>query len=115
MIGGQGFGIRVAHVWSSVDGVNWIRTNTNTAFKPSANQSCEVFDGKMWRIGGVTDDEGRNNEAWSSTDGVNWTRETSTPNFSGRVSHSTTVYDNKIWLMGGFDGEAKNDVWVVAE
>ncbi len=66
-----------------------------------------VFDGKLWVIGGAT------NDVWSSEDGACWLRVTDSAPWAPRFGHASVVFKDKIWVIGGGDWAhgGKNDVW----
>ena len=74
------------------------------------NQSCLVYDNKMWLIGGQPDTSGTKfNDVWYSTDGISWTLATAAAAFSERSDFAAVVYENEMWVIGN------NDVWRSAD
>ena len=99
-------------IWSSTDGVNWIKETNNAGFISRGNHTSVVFNNKIWVIGGHGNSGELLNDVWSSTDGINWVEENGDAAFPGRYNHTTVVYDNKMWLIGGQDFTYEfNDVW----
>ena len=80
-------------VWSSTDGATWTQEKPNTFLDPATFNYAgdwegrhfagyQVFDGKMWILGGDVVQGIYQTDIWSSTDGRQWTRRdvhTSTP------------------------------------
>lgn len=62
-------------VWS-FDGVTWT-SHTVPPWSGKAYMSCEVWDERLWAIGGA--DGVNTNELWWTVDGDNWTREIGLP------------------------------------
>jgi len=100
-------------VWSSDDGVQWIRETEHAAFSARAGHRSVVFDDKMWVI------RGRNltsldplNDVWYSSDGIHWTCAVEHAPFVPRWEFGVTVFNGEIWVIGGSkDGPVYNDVW----
>jgi len=64
----------------------------------------EVFDDKIWVIGGQNEADVPLTDIWSSDDGENWTLEGYFP-FSGIYGHELIVFNGKLWIYGGvFEG-----------
>lgn len=59
-------------IWSSIDGVNWLLENEKAAFSPRYAHQMEVFDGKLWLIGGINSVNESLNDVWISENGVHW-------------------------------------------
>jgi hypothetical protein len=108
--GDWGGGTGYSDVWSSTDGVNW--TQATASFRPRFQGRAEVFDGKLWVIGG-TENSVKLNDAWYTTDGAIWTEATGSAAFSARCDGATCVYDNRMWYLAGIqqDSIQYNDVW----
>ncbi|HKL90821.1 MAG TPA: hypothetical protein VJ880_06545, partial [Allomuricauda sp.] len=60
----------------------------------------EVFDDKIWVIGGLNEADVALTDIWSSDDGENWTLEGNFP-FSGIYGHELIVFNGKLWIYGG--------------
>lgn len=60
----------------------------------------EVFDDKIWVIGGRNDADVALTDIWSSDDGENWTLEGDLP-FGGIYGHELIVFNGKLWIYGG--------------
>ncbi|RKN82467.1 Kelch repeat-containing protein [Ulvibacterium marinum] len=64
----------------------------------------EVFDNKIWVIGGRDDADGLLDDIWSSIDGENWISEGNF-SFGGIYGHELIVFNGKLWIYGGvFNG-----------
>jgi hypothetical protein len=99
-------------VWSSRDGINWIKETNNAGFISRGSHTCVVFKNKIWIIGGLSNSGEFLNDVWSSSDGVNWIQENIRSGFRGGYNHTAVIYDDKIWLIGGQDAQNEfNDVW----
>ncbi len=98
-------------VWSSSDGLNWIRNKPNTFIDDSFDSEKDwegrhkagyvVFKNKMWIVGGDQVQGHYQNDIWNSDDGKNWKLINSHVPWNSRVLHHTLVFKNKIWVMGG--------------
>jgi hypothetical protein len=93
-------------VWSSADGINWMRHTGSAQWLPRQYHSVAVFDGLMWVLQGFN--EGNMNDVWFSSDGVNWTELPNTP-WAIRHAASIFVYDNSLWVVAGRN--MQSDVW----
>ena len=81
-------------------------------------QEAQVFDGKMWLLGGYSSGVSVYNDVWYSTDGSSWTQATSNAGWSARKQFNSVVHQNKLWVMGGINyGNTAgfNDVWYTAD
>ena len=115
VIGGYD-GDRNNDVWSSQDGVNWVKntpvnSDGGAIFTERFGHQLTVYDNKLWLVGGSG--IGYYNDVWSSLDGVTWTEQTSNAAFSKRYNHQLVTFDNKLWVIGGggFSSELNNDTW----
>ncbi|HOI45802.1 MAG TPA: kelch repeat-containing protein, partial [Candidatus Aminicenantes bacterium] len=63
--------------------------------------STVVYRGRMWVIGGWSEEHGNFGDVWYSDDGKNWTELRSGPIWSPRHEHSALVFKDKIWVAGG--------------
>jgi hypothetical protein len=120
VLGGQdGNDVLYNDVWSSSDGMVWIRERDNAGWDPRQLFNAVVnFNGKMWIIGGgiaIYYPFIAYNDVWSSPDGLQWQKELDSAPWEKRIWHSALVYKNRIWLLGGYQSEpeSKNlgDVW----
>jgi hypothetical protein len=92
-----------------------VATYTDTAMRNRRDFGMEVFNGKLWIVGGYNSPATQTTSVWYSTDGYTWTIATTTPAFGPRFACKTAVFDNKMWMIGGFgfDGSTtpKKDSW----
>jgi hypothetical protein len=121
-------------VWSSPDGSVWTHIDTDpislgiqdAPWGGRSLFSCQVFNGKMWVMGGRgVNGIGSLQDVWSSPDGVVWTHVDSDQFSPGiqdapwgaRDSFATAIINNKMWVMGGSPnfGNFFNDVWSTAD
>ncbi|WP_273568770.1 Kelch repeat-containing protein [Maribacter halichondriae] len=86
----------------------------NAAFPKRTGFASAAYDEKMWVIGGLVNNELKN-DVWFSENGINWLEITTPLPFSPRREHSLVVFEGKLWLIGGRatieDGAHLNDVW----
>ncbi|MFQ3857888.1 Kelch repeat-containing protein [Leptospira kirschneri] len=116
ILGGTSSGV-TKDVYSSNDGLTWSTKTLNAAWGKRTNFSGEVFNGKMWVLGG-SEDTGSSvyvgrNDVWNSTDGITWTQVTTNGGWTARTFFATATFNNKIWIFGGksSNGPMLNDVW----
>ncbi len=116
ILGGTASGV-LKDVYSSNDGLTWSTKTLNAGWGKRTDFSGEVFNGKMWVLGGLEDTGssvyvGRN-DVWSSTDGITWTQATTNGGWTARTFFATAVFNNRIWIFGGLssNGAMLNDVW----
>ncbi len=93
-------------VWSSADGENWTQVLSNAPWHPRQYHDVEVFDGRMWVIGGWN--WGDRDDVWSSADGINWEQLSGTP-WTARHASSVFVHDGSLWVTAG--STMQTDVW----
>lgn len=117
-------------VWSTSDGVNWTRVDSNPAvpgiqdapWSERMEFSALVFDNKLWIFGGSKLDTAFNfvdlNDVWYTTNGVSWISATPAANWTPRAISASTVYNGKMWVFGGQchfpcvqPGGFLNDAW----
>lgn len=91
-------------IWSSPDGTNWTQvTPVGNVWEGRSDFQAEVFNNRMWVIGGQNNASGTLGDIWSSSDGANWTQITPTGDWPGVVyEHQVVVFDNKMWVLGKF-------------
>lgn len=106
---GSGLGF---DVWSSLDGVQWIK-EADAASLPMRERSAFVsFSGKLWVIAGRAPNGFGRDDVWSSSDGRGWTREVEHAPFGERYGHTALVFNGQLWVIGGFCTSGQNyDVW----
>jgi hypothetical protein len=105
-------------VWSSTDGVEWIRNIEHAPWEERGMiGGSVVFDDKMWILGGGTYNTPAHptrtfyNDVWSSSDGVNWTEVLAEAPWEPRQYHDVAVFSGRMWVMEGYHGYNLNDVW----
>jgi hypothetical protein len=107
-------------VWSTADGVNWIRVKTNREQIGAWGGTPVVFDDKLWLIGANRDGNFAS-AVLVTDDGVTW-REESAP-WSPRGASAAWVSAGKLFMTGGKfsymkNGETvfvySNDVWAMS-
>ncbi|WP_185154142.1 DUF6242 domain-containing protein [Fulvivirga sp. M361] len=105
-------------VWSSEDGLNWIRHFIEDGFSQREAVSALTFDDKLWVIGGNSPGSfgalgSPVNDVWSSSNGTTWTQVTADAGFDARTAPSAIVFNGKMYIIGGVDagGILLNDVW----
>lgn len=100
-------------VWSSVDGKEWRLDKPNThldgSFDPVADWEARhsagyvVHRGRMWIVGGDSNQFHYQNDVWNSADGKTWTlvnKDKPVP-WGPRCVHYTVAFQDRIWVMGG--------------
>jgi hypothetical protein len=97
-------------VWSSSDGITWIKKTEAASFSSRYMHACTVFDNELWIIGGLSNGT-KKNDIWHSKDGIMWFMATNPSGFTARFGHLITVFNNELFLISGNDGKDKEDVW----
>jgi hypothetical protein len=111
-------------IWSSEDGVNWVREVEHAAWqgRGAINQAVVVFNGALYLAGGgiigdysVASPQSvliEYNDVWKSTDGINWERIMIHAPWEPRLYHSLVAYNGAMYIIaGGNNHLLKNDVW----
>ncbi len=95
--------------WYSSDGANW--TQAGNSFQTRFQARAEVFDNKLWIIGGINGV--RLNDVWYTVNGKDFYQATGSAAFAPRSDGATFVYDSKMWYIAGIQtlGTQFNDVW----
>jgi hypothetical protein len=99
-------------VWSSQDGIHWIKEVKALPFEGLKGYKVIVFKDKLWVVGGYSSWENREDSKsiWSSIDGINWIEETSEALFGARYSKfKITVFNKKLWLFDNKDDST--EIW----
>lgn len=102
MVGGRG-------VWSSSDGVQWDRVQTELPWGDRFGAVTVYFRGELWSLGGE-ERSIKKNDLYHSPDGVRWTAAPAPP-WSPRRWHAAIVYRDRLWVLGGLDSKSQSDVW----
>lgn len=89
------------------------KLDAQTPFYPIENHASEVFDQKMWVLGGFDKGEA-SSTPWESSDGKNWSILIvgSEERFTPRFFHAATVFEDTLWVAGGVaQGSFASDIW----
>lgn len=109
-------------VWSSADGSSWKRELGHTPFRPRYYHNVEVFDDRLWVLGGygegyVLGETGNLSDIHYTSDGRNWYSLDVAPGGAGRHAGTTWVHDGALYWGSGnaFDGANKwlAELWKV--
>ena len=95
-------------VWSTTDGINWVK-EADAPWAARRFHASLVYDDKMWVIAGFGDN-GNRNDVWFSADGVTWELAGETP-WAIRHETMSLVFNDSLYMMGGFGNVLYNDVW----
>ncbi len=122
-------------VWSSPDGVTWTEERPNTFLTDTFDKDAdwegrhlagyEVYDGKMWILGGDPITGYYQRDVWTSTNGKKWTKVVDPAGFGYRCLHMSATFHDRLWVMGGqrieqfvgkrwseeLPGAVLNDIW----
>lgn len=63
-------------VWRSTDGSTWEQLVAEAPFAARHSFQLEVYDNKLWVIGGIDASGNKLNDVWQSSDAINWRRGT---------------------------------------
>lgn len=91
IIGGGTEHEQFSDIWSSGDGIQWIKQAENLPFGKRQESQFVFLKGRIFML---------NNDVWSSKDAIHWTKETDRFVKEEIFGYSAVVYDNKIWLLG---------------
>jgi len=94
---------RLNDVWSSTDGVHWVRETDHAPWSAREGFISLVFKHRMWVLGGAG-----KRDVWSSGDGRTWVQATPEAAWSERQNSGGVVWDGQIWIYGG---RGYQDVW----
>jgi len=99
-------------VWSSADGVKWERVTEAAPWHPRLWFSSVVYRGRMWVLGGWSNNPSRNwGDVWSSIDGKTWRQLRSEVCWKARHEHSAYVLHDKLFVAGGHATPLSSEVW----
>lgn len=91
-IGGEDRSRKYADIWSSSDGVTWIKQKDDLPFGPRSGSQVVQMNGKLYLL---------DNDVWVSEDALNWSRLTDEIVQGTQIfGYSAQVLDDKIWLLG---------------
>lgn len=91
-------------VWYSNDGDTWSSVNIPYSANIYASRQSfgvEVFNDKLWVLGGRSSGDEKYNDVWSTQDGLNWQIEKS--HFSPLTEFEAVVWDTKLFVFNGRD------------
>ncbi len=99
-------------VWSSSDGVNWIRETAAAPWSPRLWFSAAVYRDRMWVLGGWSNNPSKNwGDVWHSKDGKTWEQLQTKTTWKERHEHSVFAFKDKLWIAGGHAQPLSNEVW----
>ncbi len=99
-------------VWSSDDGINWLKVTSSAAWAPRLWFSSVVYHNRIFVLGGWSKSHDNFGDVWYSEDGSKWTELKSNVIWKARHEHSTFVFQDKIWVAGGLvRPHLSNEVW----
>jgi hypothetical protein len=105
-------------IWSSGDGVDWVKEVEHAPWGRRAMHGGLVFNGRLWLVGGGHYFNYKSNfaDVWSSDNGRDWKCETCLSPWTPRRFHSVVAWNERIWLVGGVNfkrGQQRNisDMW----
>lgn len=92
IIGGEVNDKKFADIWSSVDGINWVKQKDSLAFGQRSGSQIVQLQNRLYLL---------DNDVWTSSDGLNWERISQEIVPGEQIfGYSAQVFDNKIWLLG---------------
>ncbi len=74
VIGGEDATGAKNDIWKTSDGSSWPDPILSAPFTARHSFQLEVYDDKLWVIGGIDDSGNKLNDVWSSDDGIIWRR-----------------------------------------
>lgn len=102
----------VNDVWCTSDGEHWERVTENAAWSPRLWFTSETYRGRMWVLGGWSNNPSKNwGDVWHSTDGREWRQLRSNVSWKERHEHSAFVWRDKLWIAGGHAQPLSSEVW----
>lgn len=108
IIGGEDKNRKYSDIWTSIDGIEWIKQKEDLPFGFSDGGQFVIFKNKIFMF---------RSDIWSSSDGLNWEQLTSAI-VPGEVifGYAPLVFDDKIWLIGcNRNGQFTNQVLVSSD
>ncbi len=108
IIGGEDKNRKYSDIWTSIDGIDWIKQKENLPFGFNDGGQFVIFKDKVFMF---------RSDVWSSSDGLNWEQVTSAIVPGEEIfGYAPVVFDNKIWLLGcNRNGQFTNQVLVSAD
>jgi len=74
VIGGTTASGDVNDIWRMDTAGNWTAPVSSAPFSARHSFQLEVYDNKMWLIGGIDASNNKLNDVWSTSDGIHWRR-----------------------------------------
>jgi len=90
-----------SEVWASDDGLDWKLETLAAPWEPRHCAGYVVHQGKMWIVGGDSNQGHHQFDVWSSGDGINWELVCECVPWGPRSAHYTVAFAGKIWVIGG--------------
>jgi len=125
VMGGQQGNRLLNDIWSSADGVHWVREVEQAPWsKRQITHNLLVYNDKLWLLGGGALTPYyypfvAQNDVWCSSDGIHWECATAHAPWPARIWGSTVVYKNRMWMIGGYQSAPESrhfgDVWYSAD
>ena len=108
IIGGEDKNRKYSDIWTSVDGINWVKQQENLPFGFNDGGQFVVFNSKVYMF---------RSDVWSSSDGLNWEQVSSAIVPGEEIfGYAPVVFDDKIWLLGcNRNGQFTNQVLVSSD
>lgn len=105
IIGGEDKNRKYSDIWTSINGIDWIKQKENLPFGFNDGGQFVTFKDKVFMF---------RSDVWSSSDGLNWEQVTSAIVPGEEIfGYAPVVFDNKIWLLGcNRNGQFTNQVLV---
>lgn len=92
IIGGEDNNRKYSDIWTSINGIDWIKKKENLPFGYNDGGQFVIFKDKVFMF---------RSDVWSSSDGLNWEQVTSAIVPGEEIfGYAPVVFDNKIWLLG---------------
>ena len=118
-------GEKYTDIWSSVDGINWVKEVQFAAWLPRAticgtvvlNNTMYLYGGGAFADGGgvLNGFSGVFNDVWNSSDGINWARIMIRAPWSPKIWGIVGTHKNHMFMMGGdsegLNWQLSNDAW----
>ena len=90
-----------SEVWSSSNGLEWKLETLEAPWEARHCAGYVVHQGKMWIVGGDSNQGHHQFDVWNSGDGINWEQVCDRVPWGPRSAHCTAAFAGKIWVMGG--------------
>ncbi|MEX0290168.1 MAG: hypothetical protein AB3N14_13750 [Flavobacteriaceae bacterium] len=104
-------------IWFTNDGINWEVSNKQLPMFAHKDFGLNNLNGRLWFIGGNSEDFILSDEVWSSLDGEDWIKEEMLEVTYPTGSVSSAVFSNKIWIIAGSTSypslQKSNRVWLI--